>query len=217
MDLDLAKFNMVEQQIRPWNVLSSQILETIAAVPRENFVPEQHRHLAFADMQVPIGDGQVMMQPKVEARLLQELAPERDDFALEIGTGTGYVAALLAQTALEVHTIEYRESLVELATLNLLTNNIKNVDVIHDDAGRGWKSDIEYQTIFVSGSVIQLPQSYLDLLCIGGRLVAVVGDGPVMNAIQVKRVDAESWHTDYLFETVLPPLDNIERPNRFVF
>ncbi len=217
MDLELAKFNMVEQQIRPWNVLSPSVLDTVAAIPRENFVPSTYRHLAFADLQIPIGDGQVMMQPKVEARLLQALAPTGADLALEIGAGTGYVAALLAKTAEEVHTIEYRKQFVELANSNLKANDIRNVKVMHGDAGRGWYADVNYQMIFVSGSLFELPRSYLELLSVGGRLVAVTGNKPVMNAIAVRRIDVANWKTEYLFETLLPPLDNIKQPDRFKF
>ena len=217
MNLELAKFNMVEQQIRPWGVLNPQVLETMAAVPREVFVPGAQRHLAFADMNIPIGDGQVMMQPKVEARLLQALAPGPNDLALEIGTGTGHVAALLAHLALDVHTVECREHLVEAARQNLAAIDTNNVEVLHGDAGQGWNSDIDYHCVFVSGSVVELPQSYCELMCVGGRLVAVVGDGPVMNAVLISRTDTASWTTEYLFETHLPPLDNIIQPDRFVF
>ncbi len=217
MDTELAKFNMVEQQIRPWNVLDPQILDTVNAVARDNFVPPQYCHQAFADMQVPIGDGQVMMQPKVEARLLQALAPGENELALEIGAGTGYVAALMAHTALEVHTVECREYFVELAKRNLADNHFNNVEVIHADAGKHWQSDIDYHMIFVSGSVIELPDSYREILCVGGRLVAVIGEEPVMNAVLIKRVDINRWETEYLFETLLPPLDNIVQPDRFQF
>ncbi len=217
MDLQLAKFNMVEQQIRPWNVLDPQVLELMSAVPRENFVPVEYRHLACADMHVPIGDGQVMLQPKMEARLLQALAPVKGEVVLEIGAGTGYVAALLAQSALEVFAIERREMLVDLAKRNLDAADIDNVTVILGDAGKGWDSEFDYHIIFISGSFIQLPQSYLELLTIGGRLVAVVGEAPIMNAILVTRIDAENWQTEILFETFLPPLDNIKQPDRFTF
>ena len=217
MDIGLAKFNMVEQQIRTWNVLDSDVLDTFKAVPRENFVAKEHRHLAFADMQVPIGDGQVMMQPKVEARLLQALAPRPDELALEIGTGTGYVAALLAHTALEVHTVECRSQFVTLSRSNLTNNHFNNVEVIPGDAGKGWQSEIDYHMIFVSGSVIELPDSYRQLLCIGGRLVAIIGEEPVMSAVLITRVGVDRWETESLFETLLAPLDNIEQPDRFLF
>lgn len=217
MDLELAKFNMVEQQIRPWMVLNPHILATMSAVPRESFVPQEHRHLAFADMNIPIGDNQVMMQPKVEARLLQALAPDSNDLALEIGTGTGHVAALLARCVLDVHSIECRPQFVDLAKQNLAENGVVNVEVIHDDAGQGWESEIDYHCIFVSGSVIELPQSYRELLCIGGRLVAIIGDGSIMDAVLVTRTGRADWETEYLFETHLPALDNIFQPDRFVF
>ena len=217
MDLELAKFNMVEQQIRPWMVLDPHILETMSAVPRENFVPQDYRHLAFADMNIPIGDDQVMLQPKVEARLLQALTPEKDDVALEIGTGTGHVAALLAHCVFDVHSIECRAQFVDLAKRNLAENNVVNVEVIHGDAGQGWNSDIDYNCIFISGSVIELPQSYRELLCIGGRLVAVIGEGSIMDAVLITRTEHADWETEYLFETHLPALDNIDQPDRFVF
>ncbi len=217
MDLELAKFNMVEQQIRPWMVLDPHILETMSAVPRENFVPQEYRHLAFADMNIPIGDDQVMLQPKVEARLLQALTPGKGDVALEIGTGTGHVAALLAHCVFDVHSIECRAQFVDLARRNLAGNNVVNVEVIHGDAGQGWNSDIDYNCIFISGSVIELPQIYRELLCIGGRLVAVIGEGSIMDAVLITRTEHADWETEYLFETHLPALDNIDQPDRFVF
>lgn len=217
MDLELAKFNMVEQQIRPWMVLDPHILETMSAVPRENFVPQEYRHLAFADMNIPIGDDQVMLQPKVEARLLQALTPGKGDVALEIGTGTGHVAALLAHCVFDVHSIECRAQFVDLARRNLAGNDVVNVEVIHGDAGQGWDSDIDYNCIFISGSVIELPQSYRELLCIGGRLVAVIGEGSIMDAVLITRTEHADWETEYLFETHLPALDNIDQPDRFVF
>ena len=217
MDLELAKFNMVEQQIRPWMVLDPHILETMSAVPREHFVPQEYRHLAFADMNIPIGDDQVMLQPKVEARLLQALTPGKDDVALEIGTGTGHVAALLAHCVFDVHSIECRAQFVDLARRNLAGNNVVNVEVIHGDAGQGWDSDIDYNCIFISGSVIELPQSFRELLCIGGRLVAVIGEGSIMDAVLITRTEHADWETEYLFETHLPALDNIDQPDRFVF
>ena len=217
MDLGRAKFNMVEQQIRPWNVLNPQVLETMTTVPRENFVPQKYRHMAFADMNIPIGDGQVMMQPKVEARLLQALEPSSNDIVLEIGTGTGHVAALLAHQGEHVMTVEIRPEFVSLAKENLFQNNTGNVEVIHGDGAVGWQSDIEFDCIFISGSVIELTDAYRELLTIGGRLVAIVGEEPVMSAILVERSGKAAWKTTYLFETHLPPLDNIPQPDRFVF
>lgn len=217
MDFERAKYNMVEQQIRPWNVLDPVILETMMTVPREDFVPNEYRSLAFADMNIPIGDNQVMMQPKVEARMLQALAPQDAELALEIGAGTGFVAALMARHAQHVHTIDLREAFVELAHENLRRNRIGNVEVWTADGSKGWNDGYEYDRIFVSGALVEDANDYRDMLKIGGRLVAIVGQDPVMSAIQVDRLSSDSWNTTYLFETYLPHLDNIKMPNRFVF
>lgn len=208
---------MVEQQIRPWNVLDPKVLEAVSTVPREHFVPKEHRELSFVDMNIPIGDNQVMMQPKVEARLLQALEPDPEHLVLEIGTGSGYMAALLAHCAKFVQTVEIRPALAEAATDHLIENKSSNVQVIEGDGGQGWQSDHQFDCIFLSGSVIELPDSYRKLLNVGGRLVAIVGDEPVMNAILVERTGPASWKTTYLFETILPALDHIEQPSRFVF
>ncbi len=217
MDIELAKFNMVEQQIRPWNVLNQQVLETMTTVPRENFVPLQHRALAFADINIPIGDRQVMLQPKVEARLLQALELQRSDSVLQIGTGTGFVAALLATLAKQVESVEIRTDFASQAQNNLSRNGIDNVNVVQGDASQGWRSEQSYDCIFVSGSVVALPDSFIHALNDGGRLVAIVGEDPVMNAVLVERVGAAKWDTAYLFETHLPPLDNIVKPDQFEF
>ncbi len=217
MDIELAKFNMVEQQIRPWNVLNQQVLETMTTVPRENFVPPQHQALAFADINVPIGDGQVMLQPKVEARLLQALELQRSDSVLQIGTGTGFAAALLATMAKHVESVEIRENLASQAQNNLLRNGIDNVDVVQGDASRGWRSEQSYDCIFISGSVVALPDAFVHALNDSGRLVAIVGGDPVMNAVLVERIGSAKWDTAYLFETHLPALDNIARPDQFQF
>ncbi len=208
---------MVEQQIRPWNVLDPKVLEAISAVPREHFVPNEHHELSFVDMNIPIGDNQVMMQPKVEARLLQALEPDPDHLVLEIGTGTGYMAALLAYCAKSVETVEIRTAFADLATNNLAENKINNVRVIEGDGGQGWRSDQQFDCIFLSGSVIELPDSYRELLNVGGRLVAIIGEEPIMTAILVEKTGPVTWKTTYLFETVLPALDNIVQPSRFVF
>ena len=217
MDLQHAKFNMVEQQIRPWSVLSPQVLETMSAVPREKFVPEKYRHFAFADMEVPISDGQFMMQPKVEARLLQALSPQANDLVLEIGAGSGHCAALLGHCAREVHSIELRSRLCQMAENNLSANGVTNVRIVEGDAGKGWHSDTQYNCIFVSGSYIELPHSLLELLCLKGKLVAVIGEEPVMKAVFYRRTGDAEWEVEYLFETFVAPLDNIQQPDRFEF
>lgn len=217
MDFEQARFNMVEQQIRPWNVLNPKVLEAISAVPREHFVPERYRQLSFVDMNIPIGDNQVMMQPKVEARMLQALEPDSSHTVLEIGAGTGYMAALLAHCSRFVETVEIRTGFVDRATDSLRENGISNVEVIKGDGGFGWQSSHQFDCIFLSGSVIELPDSYRELLNVGGRMVAIIGEEPVMKAVLIDRTGPDAWKTTYLFETVLPALNNIEQPSRFVF
>ena len=217
MDLEKAKFNLVEQQIRTWNVLNPLLLETLNSVPREKFVPEKHRGMAFADLNIPIGDGQVMIQPNVEARLLQALDPLHHEVVLEIGAGTGYTAALMAHHAQRVESVEIRPEFVSLAQNNLSDVGITNVNVHQGDAARGWRTGMEYDCILFSGSVSKIPVQYKQSLAVGGRLVAVVGKEPIMNAVIVKRTGATTWEKNYLFETILPPLDNFQSHAKFVF
>ncbi len=217
MDFEKAKFNLVEQQIRTWNVLNPVLLETLSSVPREKFVPEKYRGMAFADMNIPIGDGQVMIQPNVEARMLQALDPLQHEVVLEIGSGTGYTAALLAHHAQRVETVEIRPEFVSLARNNLSEVGIVNVSVHQGDAARGWGTDVEYDCILFSGSVSEIPVQYKNSLVVGGRLAAIVGKDPIMNAVLVKRIGATTWEMTYLFETLLPPLDNFQSRPEFVF
>ena len=217
MDLQRARFNMVEQQIRPWNVLDRSVLDAVMAVPRENFVPEQFRHLAFADMNLPIGSGQVMMQPKVEARMLQELEPEPTDRALLIGAGTGYMTALVARLVAEVQSVELRSEFVAMAQDNLTANNVSNATVTEGDGGDGWDAEFAPDCLIIAGSMPVLSDHFKTALAIGGRLVAVVGQDPVMNAVLVVRHGESLWHTRSLFETSLPALDNVFVPSEFVF
>ncbi len=217
MDFEKAKFNLVEQQIRTWNVLNPVLLETLSSVPREKFVPEKYRGMAFADMNIPIGDGQVMIQPNVEARMLQALDPLQHEVVLEIGSGTGYTAALLAHHAQRVETVEIRPEFVSLARNNLSEVGIVNVSVHQGDAARGWGTDVEYDCILFSGSVSEIPVQYKNSLVVGGRLAAIVGKDPIMNAVLVKKIGATTWEMTYLFETLLPPLDNFQSRPEFVF
>ncbi len=216
-NLEAAKYNMVEQQIRPWNVLDRRILDTIMAESRERFVPYELLSMAFADMNLPIGDGQVMMQPNVEARLLQALQPQSDESVLEIGTGTGYMTALLAKLANFVQTVEIREQLAEFAHANLSESRIGNVDIFIGDGAQGWDAGFSPDCIVLSGSVPRLPDFYKNCLAVGGRLVAIVGSEPIMNAVVVQRVDENAWNTTSLFETCLPPLDHVNDEREFEF
>ncbi|MDH3687861.1 MAG: protein-L-isoaspartate O-methyltransferase [Gammaproteobacteria bacterium] len=217
MNYEQARFNMIEQQIRPWEVLDPRILDVLSKVHREDFVPEQYRELAFADMNIPLGHSEVMMQPKVEARLLQELAPAAEDVILEVGTGSGYVTALLATLGNHIDSVEIREQFKVSAANKLADHNITNVRLGLGDAARGWRTEQRYDAIIVTGSVPILPDSFRQSLATGGRLVAIVGQPPVMEATLVTRVTDVSWSTVSLFETSLPPLVNAEAPSKFVF
>lgn len=217
MNLETAKFNMVEQQIRPWNVLDETILTAVKEVPRENFVPAEYKSLAFADINIPIGYSQVMMQPKVEARMIQAISPKLNDLVLEIGTGTGFTAALLARLSRHVETIELKTEFVELAKKQLSDNKVENVDVVEGDGALGWSMDIQPDCVFIAGSLPKLPDAYRQMLAIGGRLVSIIGEEPVMSAVLVERLGKSSWQTTSLFETHIPPLDNVPRENSFDF
>jgi protein-L-isoaspartate(D-aspartate) O-methyltransferase len=224
MDIENARFNMVEQQIRTWEVLDQSVLELLFHVKRENFVPAAYRALAFVDMEIPLGsiaDGQVMMAPKVEARIVQELAPKSHERVLEIGTGSGYLAALLAQKAERVRSIEISPQLAKMATANLVANQIRNVDVRVGDAAKTPGDAIGpnevFEVIVFSGSVPILPENYLQHLTVGGRLFAIVGDAPVMKATLITKTGEGAYAARELFETVLPPLVNAPEPSRFSF
>ena len=217
MNIEQARFNMIEQQIRPWEVLDPQVLDLLFVVKREDFVPAAYRNLAFADMEIPIGSGQVMLAPRVEARLLQELGIKKTDKVLEIGTGSGYMAALLAARAEHVVTIESRRELADFARQNFERAGITNVTLEVGDGANGWSQRAPYDAIVVSGSLPVLPASLLKQLRVGGRLAAIVGAAPVMEA-QLVTCSAEGvYNTVNLFETVVPALDGGEAKPGFSF
>jgi len=217
MNIEEARFNMIEQQIRPWDVLDSRVLETLRNVPREDFVPEDSRSLAFADLNIRLPHDQVMMQPKVEARLLQELALGASDRVLEIGTGSGYMTALLASLAGEVDSVEIFPEFIDTAREKLAAHDITSVNLIQGDGAHGWKSDIHYDAIILTGSVSSIPDDYCALLQTRGRLVAIVGADPVMEAVLVTRLRDGSFDTTSLFATSLPPLIGAAARPRFTF
>jgi protein-L-isoaspartate(D-aspartate) O-methyltransferase len=221
MNFERARFNMIEQQIRPWDVLDQGVLSLLSVVHREEFVPAKWRELAFADMEVPLVDGgsqgRVMLMPKVEARILQELQVQREDKVLEIGTGSGHMAALLAHGARQVFTMEIDESLVAFARQNLGRAGVNNVSVVHGDGCLGLPAQAPLDVIVLSGSVAQVPAVLLDQLKVGGRLAAVVGHQPVMRAVLHTRVAADQWREQVLFDTVAPRLLGFAEPNRFSF
>ena len=217
MNIEQARFNMVEQQIRTWEVLDQTVLDLLYVVRREAFVPDAYRSLAFSDLEIPIGAGQKMMQPKVEARILQEVAPKSTDRVLEVGTGSGYMAALLAHRARHVHSVEILPELKRLGEANLRRAGVANVTVDGGDAARGWARHAPYDVIVLTGSTPELPDAFLDQLAPGGRLFAVVGEAPVMEARLVTCVAPGSFNTVDLFETILAPLANALERDKFEF
>jgi protein-L-isoaspartate(D-aspartate) O-methyltransferase len=217
MDLEQARTNMVEQQIRPWDVLDQDVLDLLYVVPREEFVPRKHRELAFSDIQLPVGEGERMWEPKLEARVLQELDVHRSDRVLEVGTGSGYFTALLAHRAAQVCSVEIKPSLAAFGRANLQRHGADNVTLEPGDAARGWPAHAPYHVIVLTGSTPVLPRAFLDQLEVGGRLFAIVGELPVMTARLAACTAPGAYHTVDLFETVVAPLVNAERLSRFRF
>jgi protein-L-isoaspartate(D-aspartate) O-methyltransferase len=217
MDIERARYTMIESQIRTWEVLDQTVLDSLSADKREEFVPTQYRPLAFVDMEIPIGHGEVMLAPKLEARLLQELTLRKGDRVLEVGTGSGYVTALLASLVGHVYSVETHPDLSEGAAARLAAHGIENVTLEVGDAARGWKRHAPYDAILLTGSLPILPASWRDQLAPGGRLLAVVGDPPAMTARLVTCVSAGAYNEAGLFETCIAPLRNAPQPERFVF
>jgi protein-L-isoaspartate(D-aspartate) O-methyltransferase len=217
LDMEQARFNMIEQQIRPWEVLDPVVLDLLSTVKREDFVPPACKPLAFTDVELPLGNGATMLEPKVEARLLQEAAIKNTDKVLEIGTGSGYMAALLAARAQYVVSVEIEPALVTMARDNLSRAGVANVSVEQGDAVRGWAAKAPYDVIVVSASLPVLPKELLNQLQVGGRLVAIVGEQPVMSAQLVTRTGESTFNTVNLFETVAAPLRNAVQREQFVF
>lgn len=221
-DPERARFNMVEQQIRPWEVLDQSVLDLLFVVRREDYVPAQFRDVAFADVEIPlridgVDTGRLMFAPRIEARLLQELGLGPSDNVLEIGTGSGYMAALLAHKALHVTTVEIDPRLAAFAAANLARNGVHNARVEVGDGARGWPARAPYDAIVVSGGLPMLPEELLAQLRVGGRLAAIVGTGPVMQALLVTRVSESQYDRLPLFETWAAELDNAPQPERFNF
>ncbi|MBU6488603.1 MAG: protein-L-isoaspartate O-methyltransferase [Burkholderiales bacterium] len=217
MNIEQARFNMIEQQIRPWDVLDQDVLNLLSVVKRENFVPAAYRDIAFADLEVPLPAGEHMLFPRVEARVLQELAVKRNETVLEIGAGSGFMAALLAHRARQVLTVDIKPELAELSKRNLAENGVTNAEVALGDGARGWPGAAPYDVICVSGGLPVLPQEMLEQLKIGGRLAAFVGTAPVMKAQIITRVDEKQFRVADVFETYVEPLVNAVQPPRFKF
>jgi len=221
MDMEQARFNMIEQQIRPWNVLDAHVLQLLEVVRREDFVPLAHKALAFMDMEIPLREGgargQVMLAPRVEARLLQDANVQKHEKVLEIGAGSGFMAALLAHRAQRVVTVEIEPELARLARANLQKAGIHNAEVLELDAAKGVKNDGPFDVVVLSGSVAEVPQVLLDQVKIGGRVVGIVGEEPAMSATVMTRTGESTWTTTTLWETVTPRLLNFVAPSRFRF
>jgi len=212
-----SRFNMIEQQIRPWEVLDSAVLDLLAKLPRENFVPKQYMGLAFADLEIPLGDGQLMLSPKMEGRILQSLEIKKTDKVLEIGTGSGYLTALLALQAKHVDSIELNAKISKQAAKNIAAQGMENVNLVVADGVNGLPTNAPYDVIVFTASTPVLNLQVERQLNIGGRLFVVVGEAPAMEATLITRISAEDFKTDILFETCLPAINNAPHVEKFEF
>jgi len=217
MNFELARSNMIEQQIKPWNVPNQSVLDLIAEIHREDFVPDDYKRLAFADTRIPLTHGQVMMTPKVEARLLQALEIKPEDEILEVGTGCAYLTALLAKSGHHVLSIDIHAEFTEQASLKLQQHDIHNVTLESGDAVHGWQQSSPYDVIVLTGSVPFLEDCLQQQLKPGGRLFVISGQSPVMQARLITRISENDWHDKVLFETDLPELEGATQIEPFKF
>ncbi|MFA7240290.1 MAG: protein-L-isoaspartate O-methyltransferase [Sulfuricellaceae bacterium] len=219
MDMEQARFNMVEQQIRPWDVLDQTVLDALLKIKREDFAPEAWRVLALADLEIPLGFGESMLSPKMEARIVQEARIRDGEHILEIGTGSGYMTALLAHVAGSgsVHSVDIVPEFTTGAKEKLARHGISNVTLQTGDAARGWSNLVNYDVVVVTGSLPVLPEAFTKNMKIGGRLLAVVGECPVMEVRRITRLTKDVWHTDDVLETCIPALKNVQQVEHFVF
>jgi len=217
MNLEKARFNMIEQQIRTWDVLDLDVLNLLQLVKREAFVPAPYKSLAFFDTEIPLSAEASMFTPKMEARLLQEAAIKKHENVLEVGTGSGYMAALMAYKARHVTSVEIDPALCAMAQKNLQDYGISNVSVETGDAARGWNGEAAYDVIMISGALPLLPDAFLKQVKIGGRILAVIGEAPVMSAQLITRVSETGYHSAKLFETCARTLQHAQTPSHFKF
>ncbi len=215
-NMEQARFNMIEQQIRPWDVADVEVLQLLSVVKREQFVPAGRQSLAFMDLEIPLGCGAAMWQPKLEARVLHELKIKSNERVLEVGTGSGYLTALLSRLAAQVASVEIVPELSAQAAHNLAAQDFENVQLEVGDASKGWGS-AHYDVIVLTGSVPLIPQEFQQQLTVGGRLFAIVGDAPAMQAKLITRLANDVFESVTLFETNVQPLQNARQPQRFVF
>jgi|SRR5437899_3295511 len=219
MNIEQTRFNMIEQQIRPWDVLDQDVLDLLLIVKRELFVPAAFKSLAFMDTEIPLPGGENMFTPKLEARILQELAVKKHEQVLEIGAGSGYMAALLAHKGRHVTTVEIAPELQALAQHNLASNGVDNVEVVAGNGAQGWPANgnAQYDVIAISGALPFLPDAFYKQLKVGGRIAAIIGEAPVMTAVLVTRVSETAYDTVTLFETCVTPLREASVPSHFAF
>jgi len=217
MNFEKARFNMVEQQIRPWEVLDFDVLDLLMSVRREEFVPEAYKSLALSEAEIPLGHGASMLIPVIEGKILQAIQVKRSDKVLEVGAGSGYFAALLAARADWVRTVEIEPALVTMAHENLKRYGVENVIVEEGDAICGWPSKAPYDLIVVSGGVPFIPETLLQQLKVGGRLFAFVGEPQLMTATLVTQVSEGNFRTESLFENAVPMMRNAPQKSQFKF
>jgi protein-L-isoaspartate(D-aspartate) O-methyltransferase len=217
INTEQARYNMIEQQIRPWEVLDQRVLDVLSTVRREAFVPDRYRRLAFTDVGIPLGHDQVMMNPNVEGRMLQALAVRTDDKILEIGTGSGYISACLAQLGQHLVSIDIQPDFIERAQQTLARKSISNVRLESGDAMQDWPTPENFDVIAVTGALPQVPDAWYQRLNLGGRLFAIVGKPPIMEALLITRTEEQAWITESLFETELAYLLNSASDPLFEF
>jgi protein-L-isoaspartate(D-aspartate) O-methyltransferase len=217
MNIEQARFNMIEQQIRPWNVLDQDVLDLLVVVKREDFVPADYKSLAFVDTEIPLPGGEAMFTPKLEARLLQEVQLKKHETVLEIGAGSGYMAALLAHKARHVTTVEILPALKAMAEQNLAKAGVTNATVELGNGAQGWAQGAPFDVIVISGGLEVLPEAFLKQVKVGGRIAAIVGQAPVMSCNIITRVSETAYDTVKVFETNVKYLSGALAPSHFTF
>ena len=220
MDFEKARFNMVEQQVRPWDVLNPRVLAVISEIPREQFAPDEYKNLAYVDTRIPLGSYEdqpcTMANPTIDGRILQEMDIQDEDLILEIGTGSGYLTACLAKLGRHVDSVDINEDMTAMAEKNLQALNINNVNLSTGDASKTWEQKHNYDVIVISAAMKSIPQSYRKLLKNGGRMFVVTGKAPAMTAHRVTRIGKNEWTTEDLFETSIEPMiEPVE--HKFIF
>ena len=217
MDMDLARYNMIEQQIRPWDVLDPVVLEVIAETPRERFVPKPYVHMAFTDTQIPLDHDQCMLEPKMEGRILQSLQIKPTDEILEIGTGSGFLTACLAKLGKRVTSVDIFPDFTQQAQQQVAGLELENILFEVGDASQGWENGKQFDVIVVSASLPMMNTAFQQSLALNGRMFMVIGDTVLMEALLIQRIGNQQWSTESLFETNIPAMLHADRPSAFVF